>query len=78
MKRKLLVCGNYNRIQAIPFFLLWKSNVCLCKGGGLGLTVIVDHADITDDELVGIASYCCFNIVHMGREHASREKKCLW
>ena len=52
--------------------------MCLCKGGGLGLTVIVDHADITDDELVGIASYCCFNIVHMGREHASREKKCLW
>ena len=43
--------------------------MCLCKGGGgvlirgLGLAVIVDHADITDDKLVGIACYCCFNIV---------------
>ena len=46
--------------------------MCLCEGGGglgllirrgLGLAVIVDHADITDDELVGIACYCCFNIV---------------
>ena len=44
--------------------------MCLCKGGGgllirrgPGLTVIVDHVDITDDELVGIACYCCFDIV---------------
>ena len=71
MKRKLLVCGNYNRIQAIPFFCS-EQVICACvkvEGGlilirrGLGLTVIVDHADITDDELVGIACYCCFDIV---------------
>ena len=45
--------------------------MCLCKdrGGGilirrrLGLTVIVDHVDITDDKLVGFSYYCCFNIV---------------
>ena len=42
--------------------------MCLCKGGGgllirrgPGLTVIVDHVGITDDELVGIACYCCFD-----------------
>lgn len=71
MKRKLLVCGNYNQIQARLGFCCSEKVMCACvrvEGRllirrGPGLTAIVDHVDITDDKLVGFAYYCCFNIV---------------